>query len=267
MNLREIPLHLIDPPADDDRLDRTQEKIARLANDIAANGLINAVLIEEKGERFECVAGWTRCLAFARLNRATIPATVSPPLTEAARSALRLSENLQRDDLTPIEEARRLWQMYRHRDCTTDDIAIVVHRSVAWVQQRLSLLDIPEDLQALVHTRDLALSSALALARCTDPAHRAHLMHYAVNGGATLVTVRAWVAEWEAHCTQGLTGPAPLPVMPIANQPITVTIPCARCHAAHEYRTTCVVRVCQPCGRAIANEQAQQTATPLEEHT
>jgi len=267
MNVRDVLLHLIDPPAADDRLDRSQEKIQRLADDIKANGLINAVAIEETGERFECVAGWTRCLAFERLNRLTIPARVYPPLDDAARSALRLSENLQRDDLTPIEEARRLHTMRRERGSTVDELADIVRRSPVWVQQRLSLLDIPEELQALVHTRDLALGSALALARCTDRAHRAHLTHYAVNGGATLVTVRAWVAEWEAHCAQGLTGPAPLPAMPIANQPITVTIPCARCHAAHEYRTTCVVRVCQPCGREIANEQAQPTAAPLEEHT
>jgi len=266
MNVRDVLLHLIDPPAADDRLDRPEAKILRLANDIARNGLINPVAVEEKGERFECVAGWTRCLAFARLSRLTIPARVYPPLPPDIRSALRLSENLQRDDLTPIEEAHRLHTMKRERTATVEQLADIVHRSVAWIQQRLSLLNIPEDLQALVHTRDLPLGSALALARCTDPAHRAHLTHYAVNGGATLVTVRAWVAEWEAHYAQGLAGPAPLPVMPIANQPITVTIPCARCHAAHEYRSTCVVRVCQPCGREIANEQAHPTDAPRDEH-
>jgi ParB family transcriptional regulator, chromosome partitioning protein len=257
MNLAPIPLHLIDPPSEDDRLDRTQEAIAALAADLQANGLINAVTLEDHGGRYECVAGWTRCLAARTIGWPTIPAHVHGHLADGQRDALRLAENLQRNDLTPIEEARRLHRMQEKTRLTIPTLAGIVHRSEAWVEQRLALLAIPEELQAHVHARTLGLGHALTLARCTDPAHRAHLTHYAMNAGATIATVRAWVDEWHSHQVQGLTGPAPLPPMPIANQPITVMIPCARCHTAHEYRSTCVVRVCQSCGRDIANEQAE----------
>ncbi len=255
MRIESVLLHLIDPPADDDRLERDAAAIDRLACDIRKQGLINPPSIEEKGNRYECIAGWTRILAMRSLQEQTIHARIYPPLDAQRRQHIRLSENLQRSDLTPIEEARRLFQLQRDEKLDADALAAIVQRSTAWVEQRLTLLSVPDDLQALVHERDLSIGAALALARCTEPAHRAYLTNYAVNGGATITTVRAWVEEWRIHHEQGLDGPAPLPPMPIANQPVLVLIPCARCHTPHDYRTTCVVRVCQPCGRDIANEQ------------
>lgn len=255
MKVESVLIHLIDAPTDDDRLERDPAAVSRLAADIRAQGLINPPAIEEKGNRYECIAGWTRILAVREIGDLKIFARVYPPIDNARKQHIRLSENLQRNDLTPIEEGRRLFQLQRDEKLDPDALAAIVQRSTAWVEQRLLLLSVPDDLQALVHERDLSIGAALCLARCTEPAHRAYLTNYAVNGGATIATVRAWVEEWRIHNEQGLEGPAPLPPMPIANQPLTILIPCAKCHTPHDYRTTCVVRVCQPCGREIADEQ------------
>ncbi len=69
--IAELALDLIDPPRDDDRIERSPESIGRLAADIAVNGLIHAPTVRPRGERYECVAGWTRILALRSLGRGT----------------------------------------------------------------------------------------------------------------------------------------------------------------------------------------------------
>jgi len=262
MKIATIKLDRIDAPRDDDRLERTDDAINRLAAAITADGLINLPTVERHAERFECVTGWTRILACRSLGWKEIDARVHDPLTATERSAIRFGENIDRENLTPIEEARRVAWMNAAHNLTIDALATRLRRSTAWVQQRLELLDIPEDLQAHVHLKSLSIGAALWLARCTDPQHRAFLLQYALDGGATVESVRAWVNEWLLHRASGAATEAPLPPMPMLNQPHTVHMPCARCHLAHDVRESCIIRVCQPCGREIEDELRHQAPLP-----
>ncbi len=252
--IAELALDLIDPPRDDDRIERSPESIGRLAADIAVNGLIHAPTVRPRGERYECVAGWTRILALRSLGRGTGLCSVLVLTDDRAASRIRLAENLQREDLSPIEEAVRLSHIVAQEELSVHAIADLVHRSPEWVTQRLNLLAIPDDLQAHVHTRELAIGAALALGRITDPQHRGYLLRYALDAGATVDTVRAWVQEWILHQASGSDEPPALPPQPVLNQPHTVHVPCARCHAPHEISTSCIIRVCQACGREIERE-------------
>jgi len=274
--IAEIALDLIDPPREDDRIERSPEAIARLAADIAANTLIHPPTVRRQprsesvlpspvagtpsqtvhpgAPRYECVAGWTRILALRLLGHVACLCSVLGVTDDRTASRIRLAENLQRENLSPIEEGIRLSRIVAAEQLSVHAIADLVHRSPEWVAQRLNLLAIPDDLQAHVHTRALAIASALALGQVTDAQHRGYLLQYALDAGATVDTVRAWVSEWRLHQASGSPDPAALPPMPIANVPHTVTIPCARCHAPHDIANSCIIRVCQECGRAIERE-------------
>lgn len=254
MKIEAIALDLIDAPHDDDRLERSADDISSRAADMRVNGLINPVLIEPREDRYECVAGWTRVLAAHQLGWATIMAQIHEPMEARLRTRLRFAENMERSNLSPIEEARRLASMQAGESLSVDGIAALVHRSPDWVVSRLNLLAIPEDLQAHVHLKSLSIGAALALGRVTDPQHRAHLLSYALDGGATVETVRAWVAEWTVHQASGAVERGEPPPLPVLNQPTIVQMPCARCHAAHDVRQSCIIRVCQPCGRELEAE-------------
>jgi ParB family transcriptional regulator, chromosome partitioning protein len=284
MSVYNLALDLIDPPRDDDRIERTPAAIAELAASIAAVGLIHpptvrvARLAEHRADmdgelaggataavalvRYECVAGWTRILALRSLGRATASVCVESLMDDRQAARVRLAENLDREQLSPIEESRRLTRMRAELDLSVEDLAEHVHRSVDWVLQRLALLALPEDLQVHVHLRELALGSALALGRVTDPQHRAYLLKYALEAGATVDTVRAWVSAWQLHHETGSPGEPPAPTMPVLNQPVHVEIPCARCHTAHTLESSCIIRVCQACGREIERELRQPAPTP-----
>lgn len=262
MHTENIDLTLIDPPLEDDRLERDPADIAALADDISIVGLIHPVTLEARDGRYECVAGWTRVLACRALHWLAIPAQVHEGLTPASRARIRLAENLQRSNLSPIEEAIRLAHLQAGEQLGIDQLAELVHRSPEWVTQRLNLLTITDDLQAYVHTRELAIASALALARVTDPQHRAHLLQYALGGGATVESVRAWVREWELHRSSGLAADGVPPPLPAVNQPHQVLMPCARCHQSHDAAQSTVIRVCPACGRELEAEMRELRTAP-----
>jgi ParB/RepB/Spo0J family partition protein len=253
MDTRELPLDVIDAPANDVRLERDEVKIAELAGDIAKNGQINAITVIERGERFECETGWTRVLAMRSIHRLTIRALIRKPDDGLNTNRRRFAENLQRADLSPIEEARELARMVNEEKIQVPELASIAHRTQAWIEQRLALLDIPEELQVLVHNKDLALGAALVLAQCTDEAHRRYLTNYATLGGATVSSLRTWVAQWAAAAAAGDGATAPLPPMPDPGQPITITIPCFRCGNTHDYRKCVIVRICPPCIEELAH--------------
>jgi ParB family chromosome partitioning protein len=271
-----IELDLIDPPVQDHRVERTPAEIERLALSITAIGLIHSPVVriahlpELRAEademlaggapatvhlvRYECVAGWTRILALRSLGRTSVQCVLESSMDDRLAARVRLAENIDRTDLTPIEEAIQCAAAQAAGLLSVDQTATEMRRSPEWVAQRLNLLAIPDDLQARVHTRELAIGAALALGRCTDAQYRAYLLQHALEGGATVATVRAWVAQWEVQRLSAIDAGEPPPAMPVLNQPPTVTMPCARCHAPHDVGQSCIIRVCQACGREIERE-------------
>ena len=87
--IAEITLALIDPPRSDDRIERSPESIARLAADIAAVGLIHPPTVRPAGERYECVAGWTRILALRALGRGTCLCSVVALIDDRTAGRIR----------------------------------------------------------------------------------------------------------------------------------------------------------------------------------
>jgi ParB/RepB/Spo0J family partition protein len=197
IEFREIDLQLeqLDPPADAHRLAIDPERVAALADDIAAHGLLQRIGVRGPSPegRYEVIWGDRRSQAFRLLGRATIPARACAWDTDPLHA--RSMENLGGEPLTPLEEAHVCRRHYE-RLGSVNAVARVLRRSTHWVQARLELLEQPEDVQAAVQEHRLPLAVANALAAIDHDGYRQALIREAVNTGATAATVQVWVAHY-----------------------------------------------------------------------
>lgn len=142
-----------------------------LAESIKAKGVLQPILVRPAGKGWQLVAGHRRLRASKLAGLETIPATVRD-LADDEVIEIQVIENVQRSDVTPLEEAEAYDQLIHKHNRTAADIAAKVGKSVAYVYQRLKLADLPEAAKAAVSAGTLELSVALAIARLPNPAVR-----------------------------------------------------------------------------------------------
>lgn len=182
---------------DRDRLSIDPDEIQTLANSIKEVGLISPILLNKKDKGFEVVAGERRLLAHKLLGKKTIQGIVKV-LSEVEVRFIRLNENIQRVDLTIIEEATIYFQMLDDHMLTLEQVAKKVGKSPGVVKRRIDLLHMPDCLIKALHKKQISYSVAEQLHRLSDVNRVEYLLHYAVDNGATQLIVRKWVDEEEA---------------------------------------------------------------------
>lgn len=138
------------------------EALDQLAASIAARGVIQPIIVRPKGDGYELVAGERRWRAAQKARLHEIPAIVRD-LDQSEVMALALIENLQREDLNPVEEARAYQRLAEDEDMTQTEIAKLVDKSRSHVANFQRLLALPDDVLALVAAGDLAMGHARAL--------------------------------------------------------------------------------------------------------
>jgi ParB family chromosome partitioning protein len=140
------------------------EKIEELAASIKAQGLIQPVVVRAIGnDRYELIAGERRWRAARKAGLDEIPALVKV-VTDQAVVAMALIENIQREDLSPLEEAQALSRLIEEFGLTHQQAADAVGRSRAAVSNLLRLLDLPAAIKRLLDERKLDMGHARALA-------------------------------------------------------------------------------------------------------
>jgi ParB/RepB/Spo0J family partition protein len=174
----DVPIALIDPSPSNPR--RKLRGIEELAASIAAYGLLQALVVRPVGGRYDLVAGHRRLAAVQLLGWETVSAHIRETADDEA-SVLTLVENLQRNDLSPREEAHALEVLLRERGWSTRQVAAAVYRSAAYVSKRLRVFEDPV-LAPLVLERRLATSSAEELL-VLKPPMRTELAKRAANEG------------------------------------------------------------------------------------
>jgi ParB family transcriptional regulator, chromosome partitioning protein len=165
--LREVPVDLLQRGKYQPRVDMREETLAELAESIRAQGVVQPIVVRPLpaggGEtRYEIVAGERRWRAAQLAGLHTIPAVVRDIPDEAA-VAVALIENIQRENLNPIEEARSLHRLVEEFHLTHADAAEAVGRSRAAVTNRLRLLELPQGVRAMLERRELDMGHARAL--------------------------------------------------------------------------------------------------------
>jgi ParB family chromosome partitioning protein len=158
----EFPIDLIDPSALQPRSLFDDAKLDELARSITANGVVQPLLLRRKGARFELIAGERRWRAAQRAGLRKVPAVLRN-VTDEKVLELSLIENIQREDLNPIEEARAYKRLIDTVGLTQETVAERVGRDRSYVTNYLRLLRLPEDLQDLLQSGRLTTGHARAL--------------------------------------------------------------------------------------------------------
>lgn len=253
--LKIIALLDLDEPPAAHRINIDEQQLSELADSIRDMGLLNPIIVRPlAGGRHEIIAGHRRFMAHQMLGLEAIACFVREA-DDTQAEASRFAENLQREQLSPMEEAVAI---KRYRDTngkSVKEIARALNRTEWYVSHRLALIAMPPELCDLVHTDKLAAGAALELAKVTDDAHRKYLLEYAVRSGANVMVLREWVNTWEAQQLNSPGVTAPLPEMPVAGQEIIITMPCYLCGEAHDYRQLVIARVCKACDATIQRDR------------
>ena len=164
-----IAVDLIEPSPRNPRNDLGA--IDELAESMDAYGLLQPIVLRQVGRRYEIIAGHRRFAAAKQLGWREISAVIRADDQDGAY-ILTLVENLQRDDLTPREEARALEVLVRERGWSTREVAQAVKRSPAYISKRLRVFEDPV-LAPLVLRNELSVSSAEELLPLAPPRRRA----------------------------------------------------------------------------------------------
>ncbi len=159
-----------------------EAKLDELAASIKAQGMIQPVVVRAAGrDRYELIAGERRWRAAQRAGLAEIPALVKV-VPDQAVIAMALIENIQREDLSPLEEAQALSRLIGEFDLTHQQTADAIGRSRAAVSNLLRLLDLPDAIRRLLDERKLDMGHARALATLPEK-HAVALAREAVAQG------------------------------------------------------------------------------------
>lgn len=161
--LQDIALDLIQPGKYQPRKDMDQQALEELAQSIRAQGIMQPIVVRGIGAgRYEIIAGERRWRAAGLVGQSHIQCIVREVADEAA-IAMALIENIQREDLNPVEEAIALQRLQQEYELTQQQVAEVVGKSRATVANLIRLLQLPEEVKTLLAHGDLEMGHARAL--------------------------------------------------------------------------------------------------------
>jgi ParB family chromosome partitioning protein len=182
VGLFEIPSGQIRPNPHQPRRDFHEDSLRELAESIRSEGLLQPIVVRRNGEHFELIAGERRWRACQTLKMKRVPARVMEA-SETSSAVLSLIENLQREDLNPIEEAMGYASLLKDFDLTQEQVAERVGRSRASVANALRLLALAREIQGYLIKGHLSVGHAKVLLGVEDPENRLLLARQAIERG------------------------------------------------------------------------------------
>lgn len=192
-----LNIELVDRPERVTRFDIPEEEIEELAASIKERGLLQAIRVNEKNGRFEIVFGDRRYLAHIKLGLKKIRAMIGE--YSAREIAVdRATENNQRANLSPIEQASEYANLRDEHKMSFNEIGQMLGQSGGVIKRRVALLSFAENIQRALHSKKILIGVAEELARCPDAAHRDYLLEMCVEHGVTVAVVREWINEFIA---------------------------------------------------------------------
>ncbi|HOW63378.1 MAG TPA: ParB/RepB/Spo0J family partition protein [Candidatus Contendobacter sp.] len=202
--LRQLPVACIQRGRYQPRQDLREDTLRELAESIRAQGVVQPVVVRPLGEgRYELIAGERRWRAAQLAELPEVPAVIRE-VSDQAAIAMALIENIQREDLNPLEEAAALQRLIAEFNLTHQQAAEAVGRSRAAVSNLLRLLELAEDVQRLVRERKLDMGHARALLPLPPPLQREAARQVQVRGLSARET-----EDLARRLQQSVSDPAP----------------------------------------------------------
>ncbi|HDZ58345.1 MAG TPA: ParB/RepB/Spo0J family partition protein [Pseudomonas xinjiangensis] len=193
--LKDLPIDLIQRGKYQPRRDMDPQALEELANSIRAQGVMQPIVVRPiEGDRYEIIAGERRWRATQLAGLDSIPAVIRDVPDEAA-IAMALIENIQREDLNPIEEAIALQRLQHEFELTQQQVADAVGKSRVTITNLLRLMALPEDVKLLLERGDIEMGHARALLGL--PAEQqTQAARQVVAKGLTVRQTEALVRQW-----------------------------------------------------------------------
>ena len=248
----DIPLDKINLPAQSDREQLHDEKTQELAESIQEHGLLQPIVVTPGEEgTYDLVAGHRRIAAFRLLGKKSIPARVMD-IPEARVPMARLVENIQREDLNPLEEAKAIYRAMDRAKLTHEDMAEVLGKSRSWISNRLRLLDMSTEVQAALAQGEITPSVAIELHRVKNPMQQAYLLQTVMQYGASVDTTRAYVDNYlRAEKSASMIPPGEYAQAVAAGEQV-VLMNCQWCGERVPASVITNILICQDCARQLS---------------
>lgn len=194
----EVPLAKIVPNPNQPRRDFDEEKLAELADSIKKNGLIQPIVVRKHGIGYEIIAGERRYQASKRAGLERVPVIVKD-VDDAEMYRLALIENIQRDDLNPIEEAKGYKTLIAMNGVKSlGDLSELVSKSRSSISNIIRLLKLPEEVQDMVSDGRLTYATARAILAIDGEERQLALARKAVEKGMATSEVEDYVKAVKA---------------------------------------------------------------------
>ncbi|TBV05077.1 ParB/RepB/Spo0J family partition protein [Phytopseudomonas dryadis] len=193
--LQHLPLDLVQRGKYQPRRDMDVTALEELAQSIKTHGVMQPIVVRPIADgRFEIVAGERRWRASQQAGLERIPAMVRE-LPDEAAIAMALIENIQREDLNPIEEAMALQRLQQEFQLTQQQVAEAVGKSRVTITNLLRLIALPEEIKTLLSHGDLEMGHARALLGL-QPEQQVEGARHVVARGLTVRQTEALVRQW-----------------------------------------------------------------------
>ena len=166
--LLELDLDLIEPNSEQPRTRFTEENLEELTQSIRVNGIVQPIVVRRKGSRYQIVAGERRWRAAQRAGLQKVPAVVRD-VSDDKLLELALVENIQRQELNPIEEAKAYRNLIDTIGLTQELVAERVGKNRTVVTTSLRLLKLPNEIQKLIEEEKISAGHGRALLMIDDP--------------------------------------------------------------------------------------------------
>lgn len=157
-----LPIDRVKPNKGQPRKHFKPEDLAELTDSIKQNGILQPILVRKKGAGYEIVAGERRYQAARAAGLTEVPVVIRD-ISDEDVFKLALIENLQRSDLTPLEEARGYRQLIKEKGLTQEELAKALSKSRSAITNTIRLLDLPKEVQELVDDGSLSAGHARAI--------------------------------------------------------------------------------------------------------
>jgi len=190
VGVRIVHIDRIEPNPEQPRLVFEQEALDELAASIREHGVLQPILVRPLGPNtYQIVAGERRWRASRQAGLETIPALIEE-IDDDTALEIAIIENLQREDLTPLDEAAMFDRMVHEHGYSIRKLADKLGKDKGYLENRLRLADAPPEIRELVSLRKDSLSHAYELMKIEDPKKRRRLAAQVARGELTLIRLR-----------------------------------------------------------------------------
>ena len=191
----EVDLNLLIPPADNPRQVFDDDQLDELASSIRLHGILQPIVVMKRDGGYEILAGERRYRAAKRIGLTAVPVVVHGPAEANEIAEIRLVENIQREDLNPIELAEAYRALMQQHGLTQEQVAAKVGKERSSVTNCLRLLTLPAAIQSLVGEGRLNMGHARALIPIEDPGACLRLARRAIEEGMSVRAVEQAVRD------------------------------------------------------------------------